>query len=79
MHIYRVHCQEKLNEDLLVGVVEVTTEDTSYFPNYGITIETANFEDLILRVVTHVISHGFKFIPANLQYNTSIRDGKKIF
>eukprot|EP00957_Ditylum_brightwellii_P048785 3701113-Ditylum_brightwellii.AAC.1 len=43
-HLYGVYCQEQLKKALVVVVVEVETKDNTYFPNYGTTMETVNFE-----------------------------------
>eukprot|EP00957_Ditylum_brightwellii_P207387 15352769-Ditylum_brightwellii.AAC.1 len=90
---------------------ELHKEDPTYFPNYGTTWETADYnvqiksttafitigeqciemkvlaiyslrshsciaQELMLRVALHVSHHGFKFLPANLPNDKSIRNGK---
>eukprot|EP00957_Ditylum_brightwellii_P175105 13332226-Ditylum_brightwellii.AAC.1 len=42
--IYRVACQEQLNDALAVIASELNEEDKTYFKNYGRSWELANFE-----------------------------------
>eukprot|EP00957_Ditylum_brightwellii_P135274 10314766-Ditylum_brightwellii.AAC.1 len=110
-YIYRAACQEHLNEALDTVASELHKEDPTYFPNYGTTWETVDYDvqiksttafimigeqrietmalavyslrshsciaqKLMLRVVPHVNHCGFIFLPANLPYDKSIRNGK---
>eukprot|EP00957_Ditylum_brightwellii_P044615 3382847-Ditylum_brightwellii.AAC.1 len=112
MQIYCVAYQEQLNKALALLASEVDKEDKTYFKNYRMSWELANFEvqlkpakpsiiievnhmetsaiavyalqlyacislELMLCITPHVNSHGFKFLPAKLPYDKSIRDRKQ--
>eukprot|EP00957_Ditylum_brightwellii_P162307 12358723-Ditylum_brightwellii.AAC.1 len=55
MHIDRVHCQEQLNEAVIVVVTEVATGDTSYFLNFGTMLKTVNFKAKIKPVKPSIV------------------------
>eukprot|EP00957_Ditylum_brightwellii_P183374 13968299-Ditylum_brightwellii.AAC.1 len=42
--IYHAACQEQLSKALAVVALEVDKEDTTYFKNYGMLWELANFD-----------------------------------
>eukprot|EP00957_Ditylum_brightwellii_P026347 1993210-Ditylum_brightwellii.AAC.1 len=55
--IYQAACQEYLNEALATVALELHKEDLTYFPNYGTTWETADY-DVQIKSATAFITVG---------------------
>eukprot|EP00957_Ditylum_brightwellii_P094766 7216814-Ditylum_brightwellii.AAC.1 len=61
---------------IIIGQDNVETEALNV---YLLWFHAKIMQDLMLQVALHVAHNGIKYIPANLPYNKSIQDGKKIY
>eukprot|EP00957_Ditylum_brightwellii_P029480 2228635-Ditylum_brightwellii.AAC.1 len=58
-------------------IIRLNQMETSTIALYTLQSRACILQELMLCVVPHVDDHGFKFLPANLPYNTSIKEGKQ--
>eukprot|EP00957_Ditylum_brightwellii_P073308 5571997-Ditylum_brightwellii.AAC.1 len=59
--MYHAACQEHLNKALATVALELHKEDPKYFPNYGTTWETADY-DVQIKSTTAFITIGEQHI-----------------
>eukprot|EP00957_Ditylum_brightwellii_P179235 13654517-Ditylum_brightwellii.AAC.1 len=75
--IYRVACQEHLDEALATVAPKLYKEDPTYFPNYGTTWETADY-NVQIKSTTAFIMIGEQCIETTALAVYSLRSHSQI-